>query len=258
LKRITTNPARELLPVWSPDRRTIAYSREGVGVWELRAVSAEGGADIRITDRLAPDARATWSPDGTKLAFVTESAASGQSDLVMFDLNTRKETPLTSDTLVEGDPAWSPDGTQIAFWRQQGTNQDLWIVNVDEAAAAAAAGPAVKLSGTQLTNDPANDADPAWSPDGTEIAFASQRTGNWDIFRISVHGGDVLPMSGNVGDDQDPSWSPDGTQIAFGSKREDQLSDLYVMPVNDVTKKQRIYVHPGFDGHPAWRSPKTP
>jgi Tol biopolymer transport system component/actin-like ATPase involved in cell morphogenesis len=263
LKRITANPARELLPVWSPDRRTIAYSREGVGSWELRAVSAEGGADLRITDRLAPDARASWSPDGTKVAFVIESAASGQTDLEMFDLTTRKETLLTSDAQVEGDPAWSPNGTSIAFWRQQQTNQDLWVVSVADAVAAAANGPSVKQLGVQLTNDPANDADPAWSPDGTRIAFASQRNPDapqtpkdWDIYVVSAQGGTPQRLTTDPSDDQDPSWSPDGTKIAFGSKR-DETSEIYVMNA-DGSNQTRLTNHPGFDGHAAWRSPKSP
>jgi molecular chaperone DnaK len=264
LTRITANPARELLPVWSPDRRTIAYSREAIGSWELRAVSAEGGADLRITDRLAPDARAAWSPDGTKLAFVTESAASGQTDLVMFDLATRKETMLTSDAQVEGDPAWSPDGTSIAFWRQEGTNQDLWVVPIADAVAAAAAGPSVNQPGIQITNDPANDADPAWSPDGTRIAFASQRNPDqpqtpkdWDIYVVSAKGGTPQRLTTDPSDDQDPSWSPEGTKIAFGSKRDDPSSEIYVMNA-DGSNQTRVTTHPGFDGHPAWRKPESP
>jgi hypothetical protein len=94
LKRITSNAALEELPVWSPDRRTLAYSRSSAG-WQLRAVSADGGEDLLITDHLAPNARATWSPDGTKLAFVTESLVSGQTDLEMFDLVNVKDTALT-------------------------------------------------------------------------------------------------------------------------------------------------------------------
>lgn len=174
----------------------------------------------------------------------------------MFDLNTQKKSLLTSDDILEGDPAWSPDGARIVFWRQQGTNQDLWVVNVNDAITAAAAGPAVNLSGTQITNDPANDADPAWSPDGSRIAFASQRTGNWDIFVVSAQGGPAQQLTTNPSDDQAPAWSPDGTQIVFGDKRDD-LSELYLINA-DGSNERRLTNHPeDFDGIPAWNSPKT-
>jgi Tol biopolymer transport system component/actin-like ATPase involved in cell morphogenesis len=259
LKRITSDPARDLLPSWSPDRRTIAYSRDKGARWELRAVSADGGADILVTDRLAPDARATWSPDGTKVAFVTQSSGSSQTDLETFDLKTRKETLLTSDIVMEGDPAWSPDGNRMVFWRQQGTNQDLWVVNIDEAATAAAAGPAVKLSGTQITNDPANDADPAWSPDGAFIGFASLRTGNWDIFVVGSQGGNAQQVTFTPTDEQTPSGSPDGKEIAFMSSTHDDptSAEIYVMTA-DGSNIRQVTNRPGFDGHPVWRSPKSP
>jgi TolB protein len=191
------------------------------------------------------------------LAFVTKSAASGRTDLEMFDLDTSKETLLTSDATVEGDPAWSPDGAKMAFWRQQGTNQDVWVVDIDDAVAAAAAGPAVKLSGTQLTNDPANDADPAWSPDGQFVGFASQRAGNWDIFVIRIDSGQLAQLTSDPSDEQVPSGSPDGSEIAFMSNRDDPSSpEIYVM-VADGSNVRRVTNHAGFDGHPTWRSPRS-
>jgi len=241
--------------VWSPDRRTIAYTRAADAGIELRAVNSDGGADVRITDHLTADSRATWSPDGTKLVFETDAAVSGQQDLVIFDLGTQKKTLLTNDALVETDPAWSPDGTRIAFWRQQGTNQDLWIVTVDEAIAAAASGPSAKLSGTQISQDPALDQDPAWSPDGTQIAFSSHRNGHWYLFVVDAHGGTARQLTSDTSEALAPAWSPDGTQIVFDNRA--GTSELDVINA-DGSNQHQLTNHPGLDGIPAWRSPQTP
>ncbi len=68
---------------------------------------------------------------------------------------------------------------------------------------------------TQLTSDPASDIHPALSPDGTRVAFASDRAGSWDIWIMSVGGGPPLQISGDDADEVHPSWSPDGTQLVF-------------------------------------------
>lgn len=68
---------------------------------------------------------------------------------------------------------------------------------------------------TQLTNDPADDIMPAVSPDGTKIAFASNRSGNWDIYVISADGGQAMQVSSNPEAELHPSWSPDGSMLVF-------------------------------------------
>jgi len=68
---------------------------------------------------------------------------------------------------------------------------------------------------TQLTNDPADDVQPRFSPDGRRITFASNRAGNWDIWLMSLDGSELKQLTNDPGDEIAPCWSPDGTQIAF-------------------------------------------
>ncbi|UCE26276.1 MAG: PD40 domain-containing protein [Candidatus Coatesbacteria bacterium] len=71
----------------------------------------------------------------------------------------------------------------------------------------------------QVTTDPADDSSPAWSPDGTTLAFSSIRSGNFDIWTIPATGGTATQITTDPAYDVGPTWSPDGTTLAFDSDR---------------------------------------
>lgn len=71
------------------------------------------------------------------------------------------------------------------------------------------------VSVTQLTSDPAADVQPSFSPDGSRIAFASNRGGSWDIWVKSLDGGQPSQVTDDPGDEVHPSWSPDGTRLVY-------------------------------------------
>jgi Tol biopolymer transport system component len=85
---------------------------------------------------------------------------------------------------------------------------------------------------TQLTNDPANDVMPRISPDGARIAFASNRSGNWDIYVMPLTGGKAIQITNSAADDLHPSWSPDGTQLVFC--RLGEVSGQWELWITDV------------------------
>jgi dipeptidyl aminopeptidase/acylaminoacyl peptidase len=106
--------------------------------------------------------------------------------------------------------AWSPDKSYVAYC----DNGDIWIVAADG-------------SGSQnLTNNPADDADPTWS-DG-QIAFATNRDGNYEIYVMDVSGGNPVNLTNAPGDDRSPAFSRDGSHIAFASNRDGDY-EIYVM-----------------------------
>jgi TolB protein len=85
---------------------------------------------------------------------------------------------------------------------------------------------------TQLTSDPASDVMPKVSPDGTRVAFASNRSGNWDIYLMPIGGGRAIQITGSSSDDLHPSWSPDGSALVFC--RLGEVSGQWEMWVTDV------------------------
>jgi hypothetical protein len=103
---------------------------------------------------------------------------------------------------------------------------------------------------TRLTDHPARDEDPAWSPDGTRIAFTSDRDGSRAVHVMNGDGSGVTRLTPTEAASYDPAWSPDGHLIAFVSER-DGNAELYVMNA-DGTNQRRLTNHPAIDRDPAW------
>jgi Tol biopolymer transport system component len=103
---------------------------------------------------------------------------------------------------------------------------------------------------TRLTADSASDVGPAWSPDGTKIAFQSDRDGNPEIYVMNADGSNPIRLTTHAASDSQPAWSPDGARIAFTSNR-DGNAEIYVMNA-DGSNQVRLTNDAASDGEPAW------
>ena len=104
----------------------------------------------------------------------------------------------------------------------------------------------------RLTNDTASDYSPAWSPDGTEIAFESRRDGFYEIYVMDADGSNQTRLTNNTVLDESPAWSPDGTKIAFVSLTA-PFFDIHVMDADGANRTRLTNdTVPFGSGAPAW------
>ena len=254
----------------APDGKQVAYAlttvdrtknRRDTSIW---LVAADGhSAPRRLPAEGVNSTSPRWSPDGTRLAFLSTRSTGAATDdpprtqIWILTLSGGEAQALTHLKNGAGAFQWSPDGTRLVTVSRTGPSDNvavsarksdvrhythisykfndtgwyddkrghLWMV--DSASGAA----------RQITSgDDWNDADPQWSPDSTRIAFVSDRTGkeydageNKDVWAISAGGGPLTRISDHEFDDTMPRWSPDGKQIVFAGQTERrQFPKLYI------------------------------
>ena len=189
------------------------------------------------------------APSAAAVPLVFSSDRDGDSELYRVDSRGRS-TQLTRNTSNDANPVWSPDGTRIAFVSDRDGDDELYVMRAD--------GSRVRqLTHNRRTPDggPAVDQYPAWSPGGTRLAFASNRTGGeTEIWVVQADGSRPTRLTRTARHvmDHTPSWSPDGRLIAFASNRlaYDDV-DLYLMRP-DGTGVRRLTSAPGDENAPDW------
>lgn len=145
-----------------------------------------------LVDGAVPD----WSPDGSTILFLGRDA--------LWTVEAAAGDPETIPVEGVTSPAYSPDGAWIGYASSaSGDGQELWLWSISERRA------------LQLTNLGARTPSWSWSPDGRHIAFSSSLRGNYDIYTVSVPGGQVRRLTTDTRYDVQPTWTPDGSRIVF-------------------------------------------
>jgi Tol biopolymer transport system component len=179
-------------------------------------VSAAGvGSDpVRLTTDTGAENYPSWSPDGSRLAYVRAFNGSG---IYLINADGSGEQRLSPTPGFDVDPSWSPDGTQIVYARLYSAPQpnspppqtDIRVMNAD------GSGDHAILTNTQFSLEP------RWSVDN-RIVFMSYMGGGayFEIYVMHSDGSALTPLTTIAANNADPVWSPDGTRITFGSDRE--------------------------------------
>lgn len=220
LRNLTRHAATYRYLSLSPDGRRLVFEsdRSGYDIWKM---NVDGTGLARLTNRDGGKAEGTnrqpqWSPDGTRIAFLsnregrTQGYYSGLYDVYVMDAdgsNPRNVSAslgneLGSDVRMSG---WSPGG-QVVFESTDyigGAYHDrVYLVNADG-------------SGLRALFPGGVDHSPAWSPDGSRVAFISRRDGEERLYVMNADGSDARALTWHVGWDRLPGWSNDGREMAY-------------------------------------------
>ena len=245
--RLTNSPGSDLAPVWSRDFTRIAFLSNRDGNYEIYLMNADGSNLQRLTTTPADEADAAWSPDGTLIAFA--SRRDGNWEVYQMKADGTAQTRLTFNAAYDGQPAWwleesfpAPRPQLVYVTGRFGNNE---IVMGD--------GTSVQ----RITNSPADDHSPEFSPDSKTLAFSSDRDGNREVYttaRITTGAGGwqtAVRVTNDPAEDEGPAWSPDGSKLVFGTTRHGGKGEIYSARP-DGTGLRRLTTNVSWDYSPAW------
>lgn len=222
LRRLTTNPAHDFDPAWSPDGRMIAFRSQRDGNNEVYVMGSDGARQHDLSRDPHNDWGPAWSPAGQVLWNCAGELTRGFHACVVRADGSRRHRIRVDRYFEYG--AWSPDGAKIAFMSQEpdasgnDPNYNIYVMHAD--------GSGLR----QLTDAPGEDGFPSWSPDGTKLAFTSTRddcsnsdaggcrtTGDigpyHTVYVMHADGSNQRRVSLQQGMLVD--WSPDGDYLVF-------------------------------------------
>ena len=260
-------------PQLSPDGTQILYvtsirdlkeNTQNTDIWK---VSAAGGTAVQLTRNPKSDQSPRWSPDGNRIAFLSDR--SGKNQIYLMDAAGGEPEALTGQKDGIISFAWSPDGKRMAFtaleprseeeekqiserWLPRVVDQDLryaalWVLDLES------------RKPVQITRGKLHVNTFDWSPDGASIAFSAPTTPDLeesdtaDVYVVPAGGGEIRRLSSFTSGDNNPRWSPDGQRIVFASRGNARSgavnTHLYEIAAGGGTARD---LTAGFDESPAF------
>lgn len=234
-RQVTRSTHDKMRVSWFPDGKRLLVNAANGAAYEVDLAT---GAEVRVPAELSGFQDAVVSPDGQKMAFsLSTSGSRDDNNIWIHDLRDSALRKLTGMPWLQHEPVWSPDGKEIFFLSGDGgQTHDIWRMPVN-------GGKANQLTANQayhfdvsvagdgtlaysnnrdgsydlwlrrpdgveqrLTDHPALDARPSWSPDGRRLVFESTRDGGPDLWLLEIESGELIRLTHTQGSARAPVW----------------------------------------------------
>ena len=245
-RRLTKTPRlEEHCPAWSPNGRSIAFTRRGVLPADLYVMRADGSHVRRVLKLRGDETCPRWSPDGRRLVFVRMDNTLPKPIHSVYTVGVngkglRKLSPIEEAWEIAD---WGRNG-RIVFesTQPQETGLNIWSMRVDGAGRREVAGE---------TTD-ANLRHPHWSPDGGRIVFTDDADGREQLWTMNADGSGMAAVTHGAVGSIEPGWSPDGRKVVYATAVGAGLPEIFVANA-DGTGARRLTHSRRIDKEPDWR-----
>lgn len=224
-------------PAVSPTGKQIAFygKYDQRKTWSIHIADIDGTNMRRVTNlKNVWDYGPAFSPDGKTIAFgreYTDKKGDIQEEIWLMNADGTEQRQIKG--LEGGAPEFMSDG-RLLFHSKGRFNKaiatQISIANIDGSNA------------IQLTNDDTNNFNPKISPDGTQIAYLSNRDGNQEVYVMNVDGSNQIRLTRNRIRDGDPAWSPEGSKVFFTSQNVFGIYDIYKVN-KDGSSTERVLIN---------------
>jgi TolB protein len=239
-RRLTDHPAEDALPRFTPDGRSVLFASERSGNWQIWEVPWRGGVARRVRENAATEWQVDLSPDGRRLAFLSNLEGPESLWLMEWPRGAARILVRHGSQPVLGNPHWSPDGRRIVFSSNFRLGHQIYIADaatgaVDRLSPIRRGGcePRFHPDGRRVvyvsrghlgsksrlvehdleTHDekvlvdwPALNYSPVYAPDGSEIAFVSNISGTYQVYRQRLSDGRAWQVTFGKGESRNPDY----------------------------------------------------
>jgi dipeptidyl aminopeptidase/acylaminoacyl peptidase len=203
VRQLTKNSALDAYPSWSPDGTKITFTSSRDGDFDIYVMNADGSDQTNITsDDPSYDDFPRWSPDGRWIALETDRYGNGGLSVELITPDGKVQAGVGSVLYTTFFDSWSPDARSLLVDSNAGGDFDIYRYDITDRAPLQWD----LMQGKIVSDDNASEGSAIWSPDGKQIALASNRDGDFDIYIMNADGGSQRQITHNNVDDVVMDW----------------------------------------------------
>ena len=184
----------------------VTHNRGAERPYQLQYADADGARVKTILRSREPIMSPSWSPNGTKIAYVSFEK-NGLPKIYVHNLGSAERRVVAQFKGINGAPSWSPDGQKLALTLSKGGNPDIYSLDLNNGDL------------EQLTDHYGIDTEPRWMPDGDHLVFTSSRSGGPQIYQLNVDDKSVRRVSFEGAYNARPEVTPDGRYLVYVHRR---------------------------------------